>query len=76
LGATSDQFLEGLYLMARSLPFKEADIIRAVKGARRGGMDLGRVEIDPSTGRIILVAAGKAETPTNDLDRWLEGRNA
>lgn len=60
----------------RPLPFKQADVLRAVKGARAAGMDLGRVEIDPSTGRIVLVAAGKAEAPTNDLDRWLEARNA
>ncbi|HWK14826.1 MAG TPA: hypothetical protein VNS02_10550 [Rhizobiaceae bacterium] len=63
--------------MARGpLPFKQADVLRAVKGARAAGMELGRVEIDPSTGRIVLVAAGKAETPRNDLDRWLEKRNA
>lgn len=63
--------------MARGpLPFKQADVLRAVKGARAAGMELGRVEIDPSTGRIVLVAAGKVETPRNDLDKWLEKRNA
>lgn len=58
------------------LPFKQADVLRAVKGAREGGMELGRVEIDPTTGRIVLIAAGKQDAPRNDLDKWLEKRNA
>lgn len=63
--------------MARNpLPFKQADVLRAVKGARAGGMEVGRVEIDPATGRIVLVALGSAESPKNDLDRWLEKRSA
>ncbi|RCS25828.1 hypothetical protein DUT91_03450 [Phyllobacterium salinisoli] len=62
--------------MARNVHFKQADVFRAVKGACAAGMELGRVEIDPSTGRIILVAAGGVEAPRNDLDKWLEKRNA
>lgn len=62
--------------MARSVAFKIADLSRAIKGAVKGGMTVDRAEIDPATGRIVLVAAGKVETPRNDLDRWLEKRNA
>ncbi len=62
--------------MARSIPFKQADVLRAVKGARAAGMELGRVEIDPATGRIVLVAATGAQEPQNDLDLWLEKKNA
>tara|TARA_R100001129_G_scaffold186254_1_gene177179 strand:+ start:7151 stop:7279 length:129 start_codon:yes stop_codon:yes gene_type:complete len=39
-------------------------------------MELGRVEIDPATGRIVLVAATGAQEPQNDLDLWLEKKNA
>lgn len=58
------------------LSFKQADVHRAVKGAKAAGMELGRVEIDPASGRIVLVAVGKAEEPRNDLDKWLERRDA
>ena len=60
--------------MARKIPFKEADVLRAVKGARKAGMELGKVEIDPATGRIVIFAAEAVSTPRKALDKWLEGR--
>ncbi|RWE07660.1 MAG: hypothetical protein EOS23_26420 [Mesorhizobium sp.] len=52
--------------------FKIADVARAIKGARKGGMEPGRAEIDPSTGRIVIVAAGKASEPENEVDKWMK----
>lgn len=55
-------------------PFTKADIERAVAGAKRGGMDVGRVEIQLDPVRIIVLPAypnGAANTPPNNLDSEL-----
>ncbi|RWE81905.1 MAG: hypothetical protein EOS63_07920 [Mesorhizobium sp.] len=63
--------------MAKSaVQFKIADVSRALKGAAKGGMKIGRAEIDPATGRIIVVAAGEAAESQSALDRWMEADNA
>lgn len=51
--------------------FKIADVARAIKGARKGGMEPGRAEIDPATGKIVIVAAAKVSDPENDVDKWM-----
>ncbi|WP_275789124.1 hypothetical protein [Pararhizobium gei] len=58
--------------MARLVPFKQADVSRAVKGAISGGMMIGRVEIDPATGRIVLSAQTDKAQAENPLDSWLK----
>lgn len=63
-------------IVARTVAFKIADISRAIKGATKAGMAIGRAEIDPATGKIILIPAGERPSPQNDLDKWLEKRNA
>jgi hypothetical protein len=57
--------------MARTIPFKQADISRAVKGALTGGMKIGRVEIDPSSGKIIIMPPEAKASEENPLDNWL-----
>ncbi|WP_192257039.1 hypothetical protein [Mesorhizobium silamurunense] len=52
--------------------FKIADVARAIKGARKGNMEPGRVEIDPVTGRIVVIAAEKAGEPENAVDKWMK----
>jgi hypothetical protein len=54
----------------RPYAFKERDVVRAVRGAEAAGIKVARVDIEPNTGRISIVAAG---TSTNDteLDREL-----
>ena len=52
--------------------FKIADLVRAIKSFNKCGMTVSRLEIDPATGRIIVVAEGARSEPQNDLDRWLE----
>jgi hypothetical protein len=47
--------------MSRVRPaFRQAEITRAVKGARAAGLAIGRVEID-ADGKIVLIAAAEKE---------------
>ncbi|AZO69950.1 hypothetical protein [Mesorhizobium sp. M1D.F.Ca.ET.043.01.1.1] len=52
--------------------FKVSDVARAIKGARKGNMEPGRVEIDPVTGRIVVIAAEKTSEPENAVDKWMK----
>jgi hypothetical protein len=51
--------------------FRQRDIVRAVRGAEAAGVDIGRMDIDPSTGKISIVPAADLKKHT-ELDRWLE----
>lgn len=52
--------------------FKQHDVTRAVKAAKAAGLTVTRVEIDPTTGRIVIGAGAAGETvPGNEVDRWL-----
>jgi hypothetical protein len=57
--------------MARAIPFKQADVSRAIKGAIVGGMNIGRVEIDPSSGKIVILPPDAKAQEENPLDKWL-----
>ena len=57
--------------MARTIPFKQADVSRAVKGAISGGMRIGRIEIDPSSGKIIILPPDAKPAEENPVDMWL-----
>jgi hypothetical protein len=65
--------------MARARPaFRQADVTRAVKGARAAGLNIGRVEIDRD-GKIVLIVgseAPEASPEQDDLDHELEEFNA
>ena len=53
------------------LVFKETDVKRAIRACRKGGVDVGGVEVDPKTGVIrILDKTGQSVT-TNPLDDWI-----
>lgn len=41
------------------LSFKQSDLTRAIKAVRAAGFDVSRIEIEPETGKIIVVP-GKA----------------
>lgn len=43
----------------RKLSFKQSDLTRAIKAVRAAGFDVSRIEIEPETGKIIIVP-GKA----------------
>jgi len=47
---------------------------RAISGAEAAGMRVTRVELDPATGRIVLLTdaiRSAAITRSDALDRWL-----
>jgi len=42
---------------------RQGDVQRVMKAAKVAGMDVSRVEVDPSTGKIVLVVKeGEGET--------------
>jgi len=51
--------------------FKETDLARALRAARKAGADVERVELAPD-GRIVLVLKGgnKVFTERNEWDEW------
>lgn len=60
--------------MARNVVFKQADVKRAVKGALNAGMAIGRVEIDPASGRIVILTPSIADDQPaveNAVDVWM-----
>ncbi len=63
---------DGELMTARPATFRQADITRAVKGARAAGLSVAKVEVD--NGRITVIAAtGEAATgPMSDLEKWQE----
>ncbi|KAA5599235.1 hypothetical protein [Blastochloris sulfoviridis] len=64
--------------MARGrVPFRQADVKRAVAGVIAAGVpaDKIRVEVDPAAGRIVVTATPTLEAPKNALDEW-RARNA
>lgn len=53
--------------MSAAARFKEADITRAVRGATKAGMLVGRIEIDPN-GKIVILS--EAVAPPVDPNPW------
>jgi hypothetical protein len=52
--------------MARgACKFTQADVARALKGAKAAGVDVGRVEIDKD-GKIVVVV-GKPDAPRREI---------
>lgn len=58
--------------MSRKASFQESDLSRALRAARKAGLDVARVEIDKD-GKIVLVT-GEPETVvrTNEWDSVLK----
>lgn len=52
--------------------FKKIDVTRAIQAARAAGVEIARVEIDPKTGMIVVVAGKATEVaapkPANSWD--------
>lgn len=49
--------------------FKEVDIKRAVKATQKAGVSVLRVEVDPKTGKIVVIAKGQEPGETG-VDTW------
>ncbi|WP_286297256.1 hypothetical protein [Aminobacter sp. SS-2016] len=59
--------------MARHVQFKQVDLVRAIKGATAAGVNIGRVEIDPATGKIVLVTSAEVAVEAgNPVDEWMK----
>jgi hypothetical protein len=50
--------------------FRHADLRRALRAAKAEGIPIGRIEIEPITGKIVIIA-GDAQTTTTPLDTWM-----
>lgn len=55
----------------RSTPFRQADLTRALKAAAAAGVEVGRIEIDPATGKIVM-ETGKAAEAVLSSGSWDE----
>ena len=51
--------------------FRQHDLTRALKGAIAAGVQITRVEIDPSGKIMIQLGSGERVEPSNEFDKWL-----
>jgi len=58
--------------MSHQVFFRQRDLAAALKAIGAAGIEVRAVEIDPITGKIvILTIAGGDKEPKTDLDKWL-----
>jgi len=51
--------------------FRQIDLTRALRAARAAGLSVLRYEIDPVTGKIVVVAAiPEAASPRDEFEQW------
>ncbi len=63
--------------MSTRKPFTQTDVSRAVKGAQNAGLKIARLEIEPTTGRIVVVAVDALmEKHTSKLNEWRARRGS
>jgi hypothetical protein len=57
----------------RRAAFREADVTRAIKAAKKAGIDIERFEVDLAAGKVTIFARGKGgEAATvSQLDKWI-----
>jgi hypothetical protein len=51
--------------------FRQHDLTRALKGAIAAGVQITRVEIDPSGKIVIMTGAKEPALPANALEKWM-----
>lgn len=58
----------------RAAAFTQVDLSRALRGVKAGGIDVARIEIEPGTGKIVIVSASCSSSAEeqNPLDKWLK----
>lgn len=58
--------------MRKRPTFRQSDVTRAVAAARKAGLEVVKVELDTTEGKINLtVVRPENAIPGNELDRWL-----
>jgi len=61
--------------MARSPPYKQRDVTRAVRSVRAAGLAVGVVEVVTKDGTTIrILSKDTAEHGGNDVDNWIAKR--
>jgi hypothetical protein len=55
-------------------PFRESDVTRAIRAAKKAGVEIARVEIEP--GKITVIVGKPEPEQATDLDKWLGKHNA
>ena len=53
--------------MSKAARFKQADLTRAIVGAKKAGMRVGSVEID-ANGKIVILADRSAKSDSREWD--------
>ena len=56
--------------------FKEADVKRALRATVAAGIEVQRVEFDPVSGKIVIIAGGAEVAEATALDAWRATRGA
>lgn len=60
--------------MTRGSKFRQADISRAIKGAKAAGMPVSKIEIDVD-GRIVITSeVPQVYSPRDEYTAWKQGR--
>ncbi|WP_187326790.1 hypothetical protein [Martelella lutilitoris] len=52
----------------RALPIKQAELTRLLKGVVGAGVEIGRIEVDPRTGHVVIIPDKATEKATNPWD--------
>jgi hypothetical protein len=50
--------------------FRQQDVARAIKAAKSSGLDIVRVEVDPTTAKITLVVKGGEDATETKVNYW------
>jgi len=63
--------------MSRGKTLTQAAVTRAIKGAQSAGIKIQRIEIEPATGKIVVVSGeGSPAEPLSPFDAWKAKENA
>jgi hypothetical protein len=52
-----------------ALTFKQRDVSRAIRGAKKAGIDIARIEIDPCDGTFTIIPASCPKEIPPNLDK-------
>ena len=51
--------------------FRQKDVTRAVRAAQAAGIDIHSVEVDPATGKILIMTkVASRNDQLTDMDKW------
>ena len=62
--------------MKRRVPFRQADVARALKATDAAGLKVARVDVDPESGKFSIVLADGAAAGASPFDLWKAKRDA